>query len=231
MEFFTTYDRFTKTGSGAQPERLNRRYIALMENNNHIIQNSTILDIASHDGRWSFAAIKNGAKQVIGIEGRQELVDSAIENMMHYDIEPNRYHFITGDIHQEIHNIKERIDVVLLLGFFYHTMKHYELFEAIKKISPKYIILDSNVFNTGPDTPPLIYIKKEPTSNPLYAIGEKEFALVGVPNKAAINIMLDDIGYTFQYFDWQKISMGMGISHCQDYKDGNRITLTASLKE
>ncbi len=231
MEFFTTYDRFTKTGSGAQPERLNRRFIALIENNVHIIQNSTILDIASHDGRWSFAAVKNGAKQVIGIEGRQELVDKATQNMMHYDIEPNKYRFITGDIHQEIHKIKEKIDVVLLLGFFYHTMKHYELFEAIKKIRPKYIILDSNVFNSGPDTPPLIFLKKEPTNNPLYAIGAEEFALVGVPNIAAINMMLDDIGYAYEYFDWKKIPTGMGIAHCQDYKDGNRITLTASSKE
>jgi len=203
----------------------------LIESNRKILQNSTILDIASHDGRWSFAALKSGAGQVIGIEGRQELVDKAIQNMMHYDIEPNKYRFITGDIHQEIHKIEERIDVVLLLGFFYHTMKHYELFEAIKKIGPKYIILDSNVVNGGPDTPPLIFLKNEPTNNPLYAIGSEKFALVGVPNIAAINMMLDDIGYSYEYFNWQTLPMGTGLAYCQDYKDGIRITLTASLKE
>ena len=100
MNFFDTYPEFYKTSkTGAFPNRLNGRYKSLIEANSAIIQEQTILDIASHDGRWSFAAIKNGAKKVIGIEARQYLVESAIKNMQTYNISEDKYTFIAGDIH------------------------------------------------------------------------------------------------------------------------------------
>ena len=64
VNFFDDYSAFYKTGqTGIRPKMLNARFHALIENNKEIIKNSTILDLASHDGRWSFAAIKNGAKK------------------------------------------------------------------------------------------------------------------------------------------------------------------------
>jgi len=62
--FFDTYPQFYRTSNtAARPDRLNDRYRAIIDFNRGIIQGSTILDIASHDGRWSFAAIKSGARQ------------------------------------------------------------------------------------------------------------------------------------------------------------------------
>lgn len=45
-----------------------------------------LLDIASHDGRWSFAAYKAGAEYVAGIEARSQLTNLAYENMQHYGV-------------------------------------------------------------------------------------------------------------------------------------------------
>ncbi len=64
VNFFDEYSSFYKTGkTGTNPKMLNARFHALIENNKEIIKNSTILDLANHDGRWSFAALKNGAKK------------------------------------------------------------------------------------------------------------------------------------------------------------------------
>ena len=82
MGFFDDYPEFFKTSStGSFPNRLNNRYTALIEFNKAIINNSSILDLGSHNGTWGFAAIKNNAVRVLGIEGREQLVKNAYRNM------------------------------------------------------------------------------------------------------------------------------------------------------
>jgi predicted nicotinamide N-methyase len=137
--YFDNYpDFYTTSKTGASSNRLNARYKALIESNLPLIQNKTVLDLASHDGRWSFAAIKNGAKYVIGIEDRRHLVENAIRDMKTYGI--------TADVHYEIAKLEANIiDTVFLFGYFYHTMNHIPLLREIKRIKPRYIILDSSV--------------------------------------------------------------------------------------
>ena len=73
--FFDDYSSFYKTGKiGIKPKMLNARFHALIESNKKIIENATILDLACHDGRWSFAALKNGAKKVYGIKRKKDLI-------------------------------------------------------------------------------------------------------------------------------------------------------------
>jgi predicted RNA methylase len=38
------------------------------------ISGARVLDLASHDGRWSYAFAGVGAASVVGIEGRQEMI-------------------------------------------------------------------------------------------------------------------------------------------------------------
>ena len=87
--FFDDYPIFFQTSKTVEhPNHLNGRFKAIIESNSDIIKNSSILDIASHDGRWSFAALKNGAKNVLGIEAREYLVKNSYQNMITYKIEP-----------------------------------------------------------------------------------------------------------------------------------------------
>ena len=55
--YLTTSDSETQMGSA----RLNLRHTAIIESNLDAIRGRRILDIASHDGRWSFAALRAGA--------------------------------------------------------------------------------------------------------------------------------------------------------------------------
>src|ERR1035437_5491674 len=101
--FFDGYPAFYESsGIGSHPNRLNARYQALIESNRDIIEGGRILDIASHDGRWSFAALNAGAEHVVGIEARDGLVSRAREAMDTYGISPSRYDFIVGDVHEVI---------------------------------------------------------------------------------------------------------------------------------
>jgi len=78
LNFFDDYPEFFVKGrTRAFPNRLNHRFQALIETNKDLINGKKILDIGSHDGRWSFAAIKNGATYVLGIELFPKLVKVA----------------------------------------------------------------------------------------------------------------------------------------------------------
>lgn len=71
MKFFDPYAQFlTTSATSASPSRLNARHAAIIQGNLELFRGKRVLDIASHDGRWSFAALHAGAKHVTGIEIR-----------------------------------------------------------------------------------------------------------------------------------------------------------------
>ena len=202
VNFFDEYSSFYETGqTGVRPRMLNARFQAVIENNKEIIKNSTILDLASHDGRWSFAAIKNGAKKVYGIEGKKELVQRAIENMKKYGISEERYHFVVGDIFEEIKKISpNEIDVVFCFGVFYHVSNHMELLKEIKKLQPKYLILDTEITKSKS---PIIRLREEPYYTPDSTISFEKF-IAGRPSQSALNMMLNALDFKITYYDWEK---------------------------
>src|SRR5438067_448859 len=85
--FFTSYPNFLKTSEqGAHLDRLNARHVALIATNKAHIEGKRVLDLASHDGRWSFAALQAGASYVHGIEAREHLVENSEINFSLYGV-------------------------------------------------------------------------------------------------------------------------------------------------
>ena len=202
VNFFDEYSSFYKTGqTGTKPKMLNARFHALIENNREIIENATILDLANHDGRWSLAALKNGAKKVYGIEGKKELVEKGLENMKKYEIPEDKYNFVVGDIFEEIKKIPSReIDVVFCFGIFYHVSNHMELLKEIKKLQPKYLILDTEI---NKSKSPVVRFRKEPYYTPDSTISFEKF-IAGRPSQSALNMMLGDLDFKITYYNWEK---------------------------
>jgi len=227
--FFDDYPAFYETSKTlGLPRRLNWRVKALIKDHVRLIKNKSILDIASHDGRFSFAAIKFGASHVLGIEGRPELVENAKKNMEKYGIMKSKYDFIAGDIHKEIQKIKPNtIQTVFCFGFFYHTIHHAYLLSQIRRLNPQNLILDTNVIKSDL---PIIKIKvqnKDCEGSAIHSpYSKKNNELVGIPSKKAIQIMLRNLKFSFTDYDWHnnKIINWQGIG---DYKTGHRITLIA----
>lgn len=219
MGFFNNYPAFFETSkTNARPDRLNHRFNVLINNNLEIIKNSRILDLGSHDGRWSFAALKNGASHVTGIEGRSRLVENAEKTMKKYNVPDDNYHFIVDDVFQGIKKLKTgTFDVVFNFGLFYHIQDHMLLLDLIKQLNPKYLILDTNVLITDY---PLIKLKVENSGWEGSAISQnskKTMVLTGVPSIFAVELMLKYSGFDFKYFDWEKSNI-TNWSGIQDYR-------------
>lgn len=128
------------------PHRLNWRCEILLTRNREAIEGKKILDLASHDGRFSYACLELGASHVTGVEGRHHLVESANENLTGLGYSPERFCFIQGDVFDYLHGVKPgEFDTILCFGFFYHTVRQNELLGEIKRIQATHFVLDSHI--------------------------------------------------------------------------------------
>jgi hypothetical protein len=229
--FFEQFPRFYLTSSTAAAiARLNLRYEAIFGENRDIFEGAQVLDLASHDGRWSLAALATGARSVTGIEARPELVKAATENLEEYGFGADRVRFVAGDVHDVLGAQAFEADVVLCLGFLYHTLRYNQLLHGIRRTNARYLIIDTfSPFMKGPV--PNVNVITE------YADEEGKAAadtytqgpsvLVGRPNLAAIQTMLGAYGYrTERLSDWAGLLRdNPKTTNCGDYANGSRITI------
>jgi 2-polyprenyl-3-methyl-5-hydroxy-6-metoxy-1,4-benzoquinol methylase len=230
--FFDAYPRFYETSTIGPRNRINKRYRALIEPNREIIRSKSVLDIASHDGRWSFAAHEAGARHVLGIEAREHLVKNSQDNMRAYQVPEDQVEFVLGDVFQKLDQLEPgRFETVFCLGFFYHTMHHMLLLNKIARLRPTHIILDTSI-DGDPDC--IMGLQSEPISlegsGAVADAGDPERILVGWPTKTALELMLASAGFpSVKYYDWR----GAGIRRWEelvDYYQGLRVSLVAAHK-
>ncbi len=100
LMFFEQHPEFLETSeTAASRRRLNMRHQMMIEENREILDGARVIDIASHDGRWSFAALEANAAHVTGIEGRKDLVEHAIETFTAKGVARDKFDFVVGDAH------------------------------------------------------------------------------------------------------------------------------------
>jgi|GEM_PF-1970591 len=138
---------FPQTGYvGGAPNRSNWRCEILLARNQEAIKGKRILDMASHDGRISYACLKLGAKHVTGVEALPELVEASTKNLLDLGCRPEQFTFITSDTFDYLAEAKpNEFDTVLCLGLFYHTVRQSEVLLQVKRIKAKYFILDTRI--------------------------------------------------------------------------------------
>ncbi len=247
--FFLEHPEFLATSrTSAIAERLNARHDAIVGSNPGAFANQRILDIASHDGRWSFAALMAGASHVTGIEPRAELVGNAQATLARYGIARDRYTFLTGDAFAQMASSNLRVDTVLCLGFFYHTIRHCELIDLIEKTGARDVIIDTEVVPRARDVltrsepiadprivhanPYSIQLFKEPVEHESMAFADSltrhGHTLVGRPSREALSFILQHFGYVVKEYDWpdllSKMSSGVIAGSLSDYAEGWRST-------
>lgn len=247
MSVFDDHPLFFYTSeTGHHASRLNKRYAMLIEPHRSLIQGKSVLDIASHDGRWSFAALKAGAAHVIGIEARPHLVAAAEQTFRTYEINRDTYKFMTGDFFEQIKLLpKDSIDTVLCFGFMYHTLRHGELFIEIRRLGAKTIIFDTSIFPLPDPVPrPTWEVNWPEQYRAVVLIGVEdaliegsgirlpwaagEEALYGIPSAEAVMVMARYFGYQITMLDWSPVvaSDPRGI---EDYAAGWRGSFVATL--
>lgn len=230
--FFDQHPQFYDTGEAglSSKPRLNLRYEAIFAENADLFAGARVLDIACHDGRMSMAALACGAESVVGIEARPELVERAAANLEHYGQDPARFRFIAGDVHEVLARTDLGVDVVLCLGFLYHTLRFNELLHGIRRTGARHLVLDTQAHGMFvPD--PLVRLHSELTHRKGtakaddYTVGAA--VLTGRPNLAAIEMMLACYGYEVERFsDWPRLlADNPEVKGCRDYAIGRRVTL------
>lgn len=229
--FFEQFPRFYLTSAtGLTTGRLNLRYEAIFGENRDIFRGASVLDLGSHDGRWSLAALETGARSVTGIEARPELVKAATENLAEYGYEADRVRFVTGDVHQVLAAEDFEADVVLCLGFLYHTLRYNELLYGMRRANARYLIIDSfSPYMMGP-VPNVNVITEDAQQEGKAAADTYTHGLqvlVGCPNLLAIRTMAGAYGYQVERLsDWAGLLRDNPTAgNCGDYANHKRVTV------
>jgi hypothetical protein len=229
----------TTSSTGNWPERLRLRYRAIIRDNIDRIKNARILDIGSHDGRWSFAALQAGALHVTGIELRRSHVDSAYATLSNLGISKDRYQFHCGDIFDHQNVFDAPYDVVFCLGFLYHTARHAELLALIHKTGAGLLILDTAISRrSGPVLELLTESAHVPGNGSFKTDYFSRRVLVAHPSLEAIDLLLEHYSYEVTRFDWAQLlncqNMETEVSRratkgspVADYASGSRVTIRA----
>ena len=227
--FFDEHPRFYETSETSPYRgRLNLRYEAIFAENREIFTGARVLDIASHDGRWSLAALKTGAAEVVGIEARGELVRAAHENLERYGAGEAQYRFVAGDVFEVLGREAFKADVVLCLGYLYHTLRYNELMRRIKDVNPRYLVLDSVVL-PRPDEP-VVRLRLDRNARQGNAVADSfsygEATLVGWPSVPALELLVQAFGFEIDRFsDWGALLRdNPTLGGVDDYAEGRRVT-------
>lgn len=204
MAFFDFLGRIAPYGEAPEAvARLNLRHAQIVAPLAGEIAGARVLDLAAHDGRWSLAFAGAGAAEVLGIEGRPELI-------ARFDQFPKpalkaRVRLVAADIFDALEAevaAGAQVEVVAVLGIFYHILDHFRLLRLITALRPRLVIVDSEFAIRGG---PVIQLVRERTDNPLNAIPQRpgqERALIGIPSHQALEAMAEVLGYATSWVDW-----------------------------
>lgn len=244
MGFFDQFPRFYQTSQTSPlPDRLNARHRAIIESNASHFTGKRVLDIASHDGRWTFAALKAGASHVTGIEPRQELIDNARMTFREYGVTEGSHELRASGVMEAIDDV--RVDTVLCLGYYYHTRHHVDLLDKIERTRAKFVVIDTEISPISEESPlsrdngDARQVFGNPYSLQLIRdeVGDQQMAypdsatrngytLVMRPSRPAIHGLAAHFGFEVTEFDWPSY-FAENPDHSDsmtDYRDGWRST-------
>lgn len=227
MGFFNDWPRFLETSGVAGAEaRLNLRHEAIIEANQDLLAGKRVLDVAAHDGRWSFAALQAGAAHVTSVEARPNLVAAARETFDAYQVDKERYDIAESDVFGFLAS-PPAVDVVLCLGFWYHTIRWPELLHGFATTGARHLIVDTNVLAKAPDKAIVqLFVNHENLSNGQAvadAFSHRDRTLAGTPSEKALRKMLEAYGWRIEHkYDWPQVSTGG--KALNDYRRKARVT-------
>jgi len=193
-----------ETEVGTVGRRMLERHKRIIDANIDYIRGRTILDLASHNGRWSYAALQAGASYVFGIEGRQAVIDLGKNDFQ--NIDPSRFKFVCGDIFNLPTILqaegRTQFDTVFCLGIFYHITDHYRLIRLMRGVNPAAIILDTSLIN---DEQPIVKFKIENTRDRSMTIpeGPQHDAMAGRASIGFLKKAAQLSGYDVAFVPWK----------------------------
>ncbi len=143
----------------------------------------------------------------------------------------DKYTLITGDAHERLHDPHIKADVVMSLGFLYHTLRYVLLFAGIQSTGDDYVLVDSRVITNVQG--PVVRVRTEGTRADALAI-EDRYAqgakvMSAIPSEEALVLLLEAVGYKVDHrTDWSAIlARHPHVKFIHRYRSGNRVTFRA----
>jgi SAM-dependent methyltransferase len=218
--FFDSFPEFGETSkTGPSLARINARYRVLLHDQRDLLADARVLDLASHDGRFSLAALLTGAREVVGIEHDVQLVDAAAAHMRAHGIDPGRYRFVRRDLFESFMDLGH-FDVVFCFGILYHVNDHLHLLSNIAEVEPQTVIIDGHVSSLDGAVIEL----RTPLGESPPPPGTQ---LEGWPSPLAVEALTSTLGWSGRWIDWTSAARpdddGIG-----DYLSGKRVSYVAT---
>jgi 2-polyprenyl-3-methyl-5-hydroxy-6-metoxy-1,4-benzoquinol methylase len=229
--FFDRHPRFRETSrTDTRGHRLEFRHQMLIERNRDLLRGARVLDLASHDGRWTLAALDAGAAHVTGVEARAALIANAEANLSAYGASKGQYDFIEGDCLATLQRFEPgQFDVVLCFGFLYHTLEHFRLLQAITRLAPKAILIDTRLIESNAPAIMLGFDDSTLEGAAVPVLEGRTDVLVGFLTNRALDLIMNYLGWKVRYLDWHEAGFP-DWEGVEDYRDRRRFTLVAEPK-
>ncbi|MEK9628658.1 MAG: methyltransferase domain-containing protein [Nitrospinota bacterium] len=228
--FLTHETRKTRWAIPYHLECLNARIDQLLTKNLSAIQGKKILDIGSHMGTFSYAALEAGASFIQGIDTEEKMIHLGKQLFQQSNVDEKKYSMGVENAFEYLEKIEAgSFDTVLCLGMLYYTIEPYRLLELMVRAARETIIIDTFTAAyaavQGKDAPQVYKnIKEETLQLPIlltaltqpekkdytlphsFDYRNKDLSLTTLPSSALLEIWFQSLNIEFQKLDWSSYS-------------------------
>jgi len=206
-------------------ECLNGRVDTLLARHTDVIQDCRVLDLASHMGTLSYAALQLGARQVHGVDTEEAMIRKGENLFNQMEVRPDTYRFEVKDVFDFLETCEpDSFDTVLCFGLLYYVMEPFRLLKLMERVAGKGILLDTFTARyaalQGKDAQQYQHLKDETFETPIlltsltqsakkdyrlpnsFPYKGKELALTTFPSRALLEIWFQVLDLDFRFLEW-----------------------------
>jgi hypothetical protein len=142
-------------------------------------------------------------------------------------VDEARWRFVQGDVFEALEGADIEVDVVLCLGFFYHTLRHNELLSRIRRTGAGSIVMDTEIQRSGES---IMRIGQEFITHQGNAVADEfsfgDIVLTGRPSVPALELLGRGHGFELERLsDWAAVLRdNPAADQVGDYRIGRRVT-------
>lgn len=206
-------------------ECLNGRVNTLLARHTEVIQDCRVLDLASHMGTLSYAALQLGARQVHGVDTEEAMINKGRDLFGRMKVSPDTYQFEVKDVFDFLEACEpDSYDTVLCFGLLYYVTEPFRLLKLMERVARKGILLDTFTARyaalQGKDAQQYQHLKDETFETPIlltsltqsakkdyrlpnsFPYKGKELALTTFPSRALLEIWFQVLDLDFKFLEW-----------------------------
>ncbi len=208
-------------------ECLNGRVDNLLARHEDAIRDCRVLDLASHMGTFSYAALQLGARHVHGVDTESAMLTKGEDLFRRMQVPRDTFLFEERDVFEFLEDCEpERFDTVFCFGLLYYVMEPLRLLKLMARVAKKCVLLDTftaryaalqgkdalqyypNIKDETLDLPILLTSltqseKKDYRLPDAFSYKGKELSLTTFPSRALLEIWFQVLGLDFKFLEWQ----------------------------